>query len=134
MSNFMSSVKHRQLYNHLHSWDKEQFILYKVPSADSVVNPCPCVQPLANTDLLYLSVVLSSLRCLLKYLFVKSIMSFLLLGMDGKSCFVFMPKSHQIIVDCGELWIYVTKNSYYQVFVHIDFRGWTQYDFIQVYL
>ena len=34
MYNFMSSVKHSQLYNHLHSWDKEQFIPYKVPSAD----------------------------------------------------------------------------------------------------
>ena len=69
MYNLMSSVKHSQLYNHLHSRDTEQFIPYKVPSADSVVNPCPCIQPLANTDLLYLSVVLSSLGCLLILIF-----------------------------------------------------------------
>lgn len=37
-------------------------------------------------------------------------------------------------MDCGELWIYVSKNNYYKVFIDVDFRGWTQYEFLQVYL
>lgn len=134
MYNLMSSVKHSQLYNHLHSRDTEQFIPYKVPSADSLSSTLVPVSSLWQTLTCFIFLQCCLLWDVFLYLFFKSMVSFLLLGMDGKSCFVFMPKLHQIIVDCGELWIYVTKNSYYQVFVHIDFKGWTQYEFLQVYL
>lgn len=84
-------------------------------------------------DLFYLSGVLAFLGCYLVLIF-QSVASFLQLNLDGKSCFVFMPKLHRIIVDYGELWMYVSKNNYFQVFIHMRFRGLTQYKFLQIYL
>lgn len=101
----------------------------KVPShCHFVINPGPHSQPLADTDLFYLSWVLSFLGCYLIFIFWSAV-SFLLLNLDGKNYLVFMPKPHQIIMDCGELWMCISKNNYFQVFIDMHFRGLTHYEF-----